>query len=106
MIQVEFIPLFCTESEVFEESEVEEDDMETNETKEDFLSGTLGFTFTFPFPGDMVFKIAGTGVRAVGVLDWLEYPLDGDVTLWDFSGEAVFGLAGILGTSGADALDP
>lgn len=63
-------PEFLSESEVFEESEVDEEDMDTEERREDFLSGTLGLG-RLP-EGDMDLTIEGTGVPAVGVLDWLE----------------------------------
>lgn len=78
--------------EVLEEREVEDEEMDIEEIRDDFLSGTLGLAFPFPFAGDIDFKNTGTGVSAVGVFDWLEYPLDGEVTLCDFSGEVIFGL--------------
>lgn len=78
--------------EVLDERDVEDEDTDTEDMREDFRSGTLGLVFPFPFTGDTDFKNTGTGVSAVGVLDWLEYPLDGDVTLWDFSGDGIFGL--------------
>lgn len=92
--------------EVFEERDVEEEEMDTEDTREDFLSGTLGLGFPFPLAGDTDFKNTGTGVRAVGVFDWLEYPLDGDVTLCDFSGDVIFGLTAPPGTGGTAILDP
>lgn len=101
-----FFTLTLPSVDVFEEREVEDEDMETEERREDFLSGTLGFSLDFPFPDDADFKNTGTGVSAVGVLDWLEYPLDGDVTRWDFSGEVLFGLASPPGTCGTEALEP
>lgn len=55
------------ESEVFEEREVEEDEMDTDESKDDFLSGTLGLRL-LP-EGDMHLMNEGTGVPAVGVFD-------------------------------------
>lgn len=58
--------LFLLESEVLEEREVEEDDMDTDESKDDFLSGTLGLGLP---DGDMHLMKEGTGVPAVGVLD-------------------------------------
>lgn len=85
---------------------MDEEDMDTEETKEDFFSGTLGLAFPFPLAGDSDFKNRGTGVSAVGVFDWLEYPLDGEVTLWDFSGEVAFGLTQPPGAWGLVALDP
>lgn len=91
---------------VLEDREVDEEDMDTEEIREDFLSGTLGLAFPFPLAGDTDFKYTGTGVSAVGVFDWLEYPLDGEVTLWDFSGDVTFGLTGPPGTWGTVALDP
>lgn len=90
---------------VLEDRDVDEEDMDTEEIREDFLSGTLGLAFPFPLAGDTDFKNTGTGVSAVGVFDWLEYPLDGEVTLWDFSGDVTFGLAQPLGTWGIVALD-
>ena len=101
-----FFTLTLPSVDVFEEREVEDEDMETEDRREDFLSGTFGFSLDFPFPDDADFESTGTGVSAVGVLDWLEYPLDGDVTRWDSSGEALFGLAGPLGTCGTEALEP
>lgn len=59
-----------SESEVLEDREVEEEEMDTEERREDFLSGTLGFG-RLP-DGDMERIREGTGVPAVGVLDWLE----------------------------------
>lgn len=61
---------FLSESEVLEDRDVEEEDMDTEEMREDFLSGTLGLG-RFP-EGDMERTNEGTGVPAVGVLDWLE----------------------------------
>lgn len=55
---------------MLEEREVEEEEMETEERRDDFLSGTLGRGR--PPEGDMDLTKAGTGVPAVGVLDWLE----------------------------------
>lgn len=101
-----FFTLTLPSVDVFEEREVDDEDMETEDRREDFLSGTLGFSLDFPLPDDADFTSTGTGVSAVGVLDWLEYPLDGDVTRWDFSGEALFGLASPLGTCGTEALEP
>lgn len=92
--------------EVLEERDVDEEEMDTEEIRDDFLSGTLGLAFPFPFAGDMDFKNTGTGVRAVGVLDWLEYPLDGEVTLCDFSGDVIFGFTESPGTWGIGTLDP
>lgn len=92
--------------EVLEEREVDDDEMDTEEIRDDFLSGTLGLAFPFPFAGDIDFKNTGTGVSAVGVFDWLEYPLDGEVTLCDFSGEVIFGLTEQPGTWGTGTLDP
>lgn len=80
--------------------------MDTDDIREDFLSGTLGLVFPFPFAGDIDFKNTGTGVSAVGVFDWLEYPLDGEVTLCDFSGDVIFGLTEPPGTWDTAALDP
>lgn len=57
-------------SEVLEDSDVEEEETETEERREDFLSGTFGRGL--PPDGDMDLTNAGTGVPAVGVLDWLE----------------------------------
>lgn len=59
--------LFLLESEVLEEREVEEEDMDTDESKDDFLSGTLGLGL-LP-DGDLHLIKEGTGVPAVGVLD-------------------------------------
>lgn len=92
--------------EVLEEREVDDEEMDTEEIRDDFLSGTLGLAFPFPFAGDIDFKNTGTGVSAVGVFDWLEYPLDGEVTLCDFSGEVIFGFTEQPGTWGTGALDP
>lgn len=61
---------FLRESEVLEEREVDEDDIDTEEMRDDFLSGTLGLG-RLP-EGDMERTNEGTGVPAVGVLDWLE----------------------------------
>lgn len=85
---------------------MDEEEIDTEEIREDFLSGTLGLFFPFPFAGDIDFKNTGTGVSAVGVFDWLEYPLDGEVTLCDFSGDVIFGLTEPPGTCGMAALDP
>lgn len=92
--------------EVLEEREVDEEEMDMEEIRDDFLSGTLGLAFPFPFAGDIDFKNTGTGVSAVGVFDWLEYPLDGEVTLCDFSGEVIFGLTEPPGTWGIGTLEP
>lgn len=61
---------FLRESDVLEEREVDDEDIDTDEMREDFLSGTLGLG-RFP-EGDMERTKEGTGVPAVGVLDWLE----------------------------------
>lgn len=53
-----------------EEREVEEEETETEESSEDLRSGTLGLGR--PPEGDMDLMKEGTGVPAVGVLDWLE----------------------------------
>lgn len=90
---------------VLEEREVEEEEMDMEEIRDDFLSGTLGLAFPFPFAGDIDFKNTGTGVSAVGVFDWLEYPLDGEVTLCDFSGEVIFGLTELPGPWGTGTLE-
>lgn len=58
---------FLSESEVLEEREVDEEDMDTEEIRDDFLSGTLGLGR--PPEGDMDRTNEGTGVPAVGVLD-------------------------------------
>lgn len=63
-------PELLSESEVLEEREVEEEDIDTEERREDFLSGTLGLG-RLP-EGEMDRANDGTGVPAVGVLDWLE----------------------------------
>lgn len=63
-------PELLSESDVLEERDVEEEEIETEERREDFLSGTLGLG-RLP-DGDMDLTNAGTGVPAVGVLDWLE----------------------------------
>ena len=55
---------------MLEEREVEEEDTDTEERREDFLSGTFGLGL-LP-EGDMDLTSEGTGVPAVGVLDWLE----------------------------------
>lgn len=89
-----------------EERDVDDEEMDTEDSREDFLSGTLGLLFPFPFAGDIDFRNTGTGVRAVGVFDWLEYPLDGDVTLCGFSGDVIFGLTEPPGTWDAAALAP
>ena len=80
--------LFLTESEVLEDSDVDEEEMDTEDSKDDFLSGTRGFGLQPE--GDMDLMKEGTGVPAVGVLDWLEYPLDGEVKRCTLSGEDVF----------------
>lgn len=85
---------------------MEEEETDTEDTRDDFLSGTLGLGFPFPVAGDTDFKKTGTGVRAVGVFDWLEYPLDGEVTLCDFSGDVIFGLTVPPSTGGTAARDP
>lgn len=59
--------VFLSESEVLEEREVDEEDMDTEEMRDDFLSGTLGLG-RLP-EGDMDRTNEGTGVPAVGVLD-------------------------------------
>lgn len=89
-----------------EEREVDDEEMDIEEIRDDFLSGTLGLAFPFPFAGDTDFKNTGTGVSAVGVFDWLEYPLDGEVTLCDFSGEVIFGLTEQPGTWDTGTLEP
>lgn len=91
---------------VLEDRDVDDEEMESEDTREDFLSGTLGLGLPFPLAGGMAFKNTGTGVSAVGVLDWLEYPLDGEVTRWAFSGDVVFGLTEPPGRWGAAALHP
>lgn len=58
---------FLRESDVLEEREVDEEDIDTEEMREDFLSGTLGLG-RLP-EGDMERTKEGTGVPAVGVLD-------------------------------------
>lgn len=63
-------PKLLSESEVLEDREVEEEEMDTEERSDDFLSGTLGLG-RLP-EGDMERVNDGTGVPAVGVLDWLE----------------------------------
>lgn len=87
-----FLIVCCAESDVFDEREVDDEETETDEIREDLLSGTLGFTLFLPVPGDILLKSSGTGVRFVGVFDWLEYPLEGDVTLQGFSGDELIGL--------------
>lgn len=59
--------LCLMESEVLEESEVEDDEIDTDESKDDFLSGTLGLGL-LP-DGDLHLMNEGTGVPAVGVFD-------------------------------------
>lgn len=93
-----FLMVPLPSAEVLEEREVDEEEMDIEEIRDDFLSGTLGLAFPFPFAGETDFKNTGTGVSAVGVFDWLEYPLDGEVTLCDFSGEVIFGLTETQGT--------
>lgn len=61
---------FLRESDVLEEREVDEEDMDREEMRDDFLSGTLGLG-RLP-EGDIERTNEGTGVPAVGVLDWLE----------------------------------
>lgn len=56
--------MFLMESEVLEDKDVEEDD--TEERREDFLSGTFGFGLP---AGDFALIREVTGVPAVGVLD-------------------------------------
>lgn len=63
-------PELLSESEVLEEREVEEEDTDIEERRDDFLSGTFGFG-RLP-EGDIDLTNEGTGVPAVGVLDWLE----------------------------------
>lgn len=92
--------------EALEESEVDEEETDTDEIREDFLSGTLGLALALPLAGDADLRNTGTGVSAVGVLDWLEYPLDGEVTRWDFSGDGIFGLVEALDMGGTAALAP
>lgn len=91
---------------VLEDRDVDDEEMDTEDTREDFLSGTLGLVFPFPLAGDIDFKNTGTGVSVVGVLDWLEYPLDGEVTRCDFSGDVIFGLTEPPGPGGTVALEP
>lgn len=55
---------------MLEEREVEEEDTDTEERRDDFLSGTFGLGR--PPKGDIDLTNEGTGVPAVGVLDWLE----------------------------------
>lgn len=59
--------LFLTESEVLEDKDVEEEEIDTEESKDDFLSGTRGLGLQPE--GDMDLMKEGTGVPAVGVLD-------------------------------------
>lgn len=59
--------LFLLESEVLEDKDVEEEEMDTDESKEDFLSGTRGLGLQPE--GDIDLINVGTGVPAVGVLD-------------------------------------
>lgn len=61
---------FFAESEVLEDKDVEEDDTDAEDSRDDFLSGTLGLDFAPA--GDIDLMPEGTGVPAVGVLDWLE----------------------------------
>lgn len=82
---------------------MDEEEMDMDEIKEDFLSGTLGLAFPFPLAGDADFRNTGTGVSVVGVLDWLEYPLDGEVTRWHFSGDGTFCLTAVPGPGGGMA---
>lgn len=56
--------MFLMESEVFEDKDVEEED--TEDRREDFLSGTFGFSLP---AGDFALMREVTGVPAVGVLD-------------------------------------
>jgi hypothetical protein len=72
MTESSFFTVPLPSVDVLEEREVDEEEMDTDEIREDFLSGTLGLVFPFPFAGDMDFKNTGTGVSAVGVFDWLE----------------------------------
>lgn len=63
-------PELLVESEVLEDREVDEEEMDTEDRRDDFLSGTLGLGRLLE--GDMDLTNEGTGVPAVGVLDWLE----------------------------------
>lgn len=63
-------PELFSESEVLEEREVEDEETDTEDRRDDFLSGTFGLGR--PPGGDMDLSREGTGVPAVGVLDWLE----------------------------------
>jgi len=57
--------MFLVESDVLEDRDVEEDD-DTEDRREDFLSGTFGFGLP---AGDFALIKEVTGVPAVGVLD-------------------------------------
>lgn len=59
-----------SESDVLEDRDVEEDETDTEDRRDDFLSGTFGLGR--PPEGDTDLTREGTGVPAVGVLDWLE----------------------------------
>ena len=77
------------ESEVEEEREVEEEETDTEDSSDDFLSGTLGRGRPPEEGGEADRTKVGTGVPAVGVLDWEEYPLEGEVSRCTRSGEEV-----------------
>lgn len=63
-------PELLSESEVLEERDVEDEETDMEDRRDDFLSGTFGLG-RLP-EGDMDLTSEGTGVPAVGVLDWLE----------------------------------
>lgn len=63
-------PQLLSESEVLEERDVEDEETDMEDRSDDFLSGTFGLGR--PPEGDMDLSSDGTGVPAVGVLDWLE----------------------------------
>lgn len=63
-------PKLLSESEVLEERDVEDEETDMEDRREDFLSGTFGLGRAPE--GDMDLTSEGTGVPAVGVLDWLE----------------------------------
>lgn len=63
-------PELLSESEVLEERDVEDEETDMEDRRDDFLSGTFGLGR--PPEGDMDLTSEGTGVPAVGVLDWLE----------------------------------
>lgn len=55
--------------------------------REDFLSGTTGRTLTLLLGGGKWPRVKDMETVGVGVSDWLEYPLEGDISPGGLPGE-------------------